>query len=248
MTTIRFTKTVFTLALGKYIRTEWMPKIALWCRGIVFLIEIVKDMTIQDNNQGSEGVISNEKTRKKVQDHTEELGKYAMNRYYDIRQNEKMFAMASRRLGLRMDETFERRTAKAAREKETTNETAETRETEREHTEQIWSKRSSDKATREAELRADLKRAFNGKGFTAVTNMHKDVVKVVGELAGTATIKAPSYVTLGHFMAKTSKAKGGLNNAFYAALEIYVSKVSASATDDTNVAFDLEDPNTTAEV
>jgi hypothetical protein len=171
-----------------------------------------------------------------------------MNRYYDIRQNEKMFAMAYRRLGLRMDETFERRTAKAAREKETTKRQRRQGRPRGNIRNKFGAKENSDKATREAELRADLKRAFNGKGFTAVTNMHKDVVKVVGELAGTATIKVPSYVTLGHFLANTSKAKGGLNNAFYAALEIYVSKVSASATDDTNVAFDLEDPNTTAEV
>jgi hypothetical protein len=161
--------------------------------------------------------------------------------------------MVYRRLGLRMDETVARRTARATRLKETTTETAEPIETEKEQAEQIWCKRSTDKVTRDAELRTDLKRVFNAKGMTMVTEQHRDVVKVIGDFASGNTIMVPSYPVFGRFMANTGQARGGLKKAFCTALDMFVDKVSAAAAapnDDTymDVGFDLDDPKTTGEV
>jgi len=52
---------VFSMRAAKYMKDEWLRKPALWCRGIIDVLEHTMDMAIHDSNQLSEAYIGTEK-------------------------------------------------------------------------------------------------------------------------------------------------------------------------------------------
>jgi hypothetical protein len=74
---------LYSQTMATYLRTTWMVKFSLWCRGIVNLIETGMDMQIEDNNQFSEAMFKNIKHNTNVYDHVSDPGDYVIHRYED---------------------------------------------------------------------------------------------------------------------------------------------------------------------
>ena len=87
---------LYSMGCAEYIRKTWFTKVPLWSRAIVYLLEQVHGMSIEGNNQSSEGFISNYKHNTNVSTYTHDLGAYILFCDEFERKNNKYFIHQSK--------------------------------------------------------------------------------------------------------------------------------------------------------
>jgi hypothetical protein len=125
-----------------------------------------------------------------------------------------MFVKQLGRLGVKLDETRERRIEKLKRSRKSPT-------TSREQAEQVFARQSADKTIRDNELRTKLTRVFHANGLEKRKEQYQAFAKALKGLTNQNN-KVMSYCTFGSFMAATHKARNGLQPAFASALERYL--------------------------
>ena len=81
---------LYSSLASQYVKNTWLKKVSLFSRGIVDVVEKAKGMTIEDNNQGSEGIFKNTKYFQDVHKHVDEPGLYINYRFEDDLKSNKL--------------------------------------------------------------------------------------------------------------------------------------------------------------
>jgi len=219
---------LYSPTVAMYLCTTWMNKIPFWSHAIIDLIEIAKDMQIDDSNQFSEGVFKNLKHNLNAYEHTSEPADYVLHRHGDILQCNKQFIHQYQTVYGKIEELQNRRTKKRNRSQEKTaslpasapDHAAKTTEVDltqdvitqlaEEEAGEVWSQAGSDSAV-EADLRNNLNVIFREKeeiiGGTSVLKQHAFVKSILG----LEKKKVMSYSTFNNFMNGNRQSQNGLN-------------------------------------
>ena len=174
--------------MARYLKTEWLPKLPLFSRGVVPLIETALRMKLSDNNMSIEGITRHAKIDQRAAEFGKDTGEYILRQYRDMQQSAALAITQQEQLGATLRASQARRKRRASNQPEE-SEAAET-----------WSKVSRSVQVREAQLRSDLDGVFAHLGCTSNLSAQ---VRVVGEWAkGNNESKPITRHMLGSFMAQ----------------------------------------------
>jgi len=103
---------LYSPTVAKYLRSTWLTKVPLFSRGIIYLLEIAKDMDIEDSNQFSEAVFKNVKHNQDVYNHVSDPGEYLLHRWEDDQRTSRQFIQQFECIKSQLEQLDSRRSKK----------------------------------------------------------------------------------------------------------------------------------------